>query len=367
MKPFARWKTLRLVIPTVIVLLVGLILLGRRTESDFRKEIAEAEKAREWGEAEALWDRFAARYPASRTPDDLVRHARCELILDKPAKARGLLDAWMRTDRPGTEGWQLSIELRRALGDGDGVNLVMRDMLRSPEARRSAALLTVATFGILTAMNAEESQERLRRWAETEPESPMATVWLLARQFEEFDLGGGSGSGSFDEADKLAARWPSDPDVLRIYVESLFLRGDYEKVRLTMDRWPEDLRDSVAWSRLSGRRALEVDKDPGTAILHFRNVLAKIPHDWRTRYRLSRALSGAGQAEEARVEAKRTVEIRELLDPSGLEAKLKEAFPKGSQPVPSKLIELLTRIDQTELARAWSEWYEAEKLISKIR
>lgn len=367
MKPIARSSATRIVAPLLALIVACSIWFGRTTENDFRKRIAEAEKTRQWPQAEILWDTFVRRYPGSLTPDDLVRQARCALMLDKPAKARKSLDAWLRTERDGTEGWQLSIEIRRALGDSDGVNEIMREMLRSAEARRSMPLLSAATFGILTAMNAEESRERLRRWANAEPDSPLAESWSIARRIEDTDLDGPIGAGSLKEASELAQKWPNDPDVRRVYVEFLFLLGDYEAVKRAMDQWPAEARDSIPWSRLAGRRSLEVDNDPKEAIRHFRSVLERMPQDWRTHYRLARALAGAGLHEEAQAQARRTVEVREMLDPTSLEKILDTTFKKGKPPSPTKLIELLRRIGQTELAQAWLEWYDAERLISKVR
>lgn len=367
MKPFARSSVPRIVLPLLALIVASSIWFGRSTESDFRKRIAEAEKTRQWLRAEELWDTFVLRYPNASMPDDLVRQARCALMLDKPGKALRSLDAWQRTDREGVEGWQLSLEIRRALGDTDGVNAVMLEMLRSAEARRSVTLLSVATFGILTAMNAEESRERLRRWAKAEPDSPLAEAWSLARRLDDSDLDGPIGAGSLEEVSALARKWPSDPDVRRVFVESLFLQGDYEELKRAMDQWPAEARDSVAWARLEGRRSLEVENDPERAIPHFRSVLERVPQDWRTHYRLARALAGAGRHEEAQAQARRTVEIRELLDPDSLEKILDTTFTKGKPPSPTKLIELLRRIGQTDLAQAWLEWYDAERLISKVR
>ncbi|MBI1325040.1 tetratricopeptide repeat protein [bacterium] len=367
MKPFARWNASLFVAALLALILACSIWFGRASEIDFRKRIAEAERTRQWQKAETLWDTFVHRYPGSVTPDDLVREARCALMLDKPAKARRSLDAWLRTEREGTEGWQLSIEIRRALGDSDGVNEIMREMLRSDEARRSLALLSAATFGILTAMNAEESRERLQRWAKAEPDSPLAEAWALARRIEDSDLAGPIGAESLEEVSALAQKWPNDPDVWRVYVESLFLQGDYEEVKRASNQWPAEARNSIAWARLEGRRALEVENDPERAIPHFRSVLERVPQDWRTHYRLARALAGAGRHEEAQAQARRTVEIRELMDPISLEKVLDATFTKGKPPGPTKLIELLRRIGQTELAQAWLEWYDAERLISKVR
>lgn len=368
MKLFVRRTWMLFALPLVLFVVAAIVWFSRPTESDYRKRIAEAEKQRRWNEASSLWDRFDADFPQRLVSGDFVRWARSELVLDRPAKAQILLNRWMRSEDRNPEGWQLCVELRRALGDADGVNRLVSESLQDPEVRRSPGFLTVSTFGLLTVMDPVESRSRLERWAKAEPDSPMAHAWLLHRSLEEVDATGQNGDETLQKARELAKTWPDDPETRRVLVEALFLQGEYDEIRRELANWPaEDSRNSIAWSRLEGRRLLEIENDPRRAIPFFESVVARMPQDWRSRYRLSRALAGADRVEEARKEATRTVEIRELLEPAGLERILKESFPKGKPPNPEKLIVLLSKIDQRELAQAWAEWLEAEKLISSLR
>jgi tetratricopeptide (TPR) repeat protein len=352
----------------VLLVIASIVWFSRPTEVDYRKRIAEAEKERRWDEASSLWYGFEGDFPDRLSASDFVRWARSELVLDRPAKAQALLDRWRRADDRNSEGWQLSIELRRALGDADGVNRLVRESLREPEARRSPGLLTVSTFGLLTVMDPVESRARLERWAKAEPDSPLARAWILQRSLEEVDATGQNGVETLQQARDLVRTWPGDSETRRVLVEALFVQGEYEEIRREMANWPEDdSRESIAWLRLEGRRRLEIENDPKSAIPFFESVVARMPQDWRSRYRLSRALAGANRVEEARKEATRTVEIRELLEPAGLERILKEAFPQGKPPNPEKLNTLLRKIDQVELAQAWGEWQKAEKLISSLK
>jgi len=337
-------------------------------ETILRRQIGEAEKVRNWIEASSLWDRYELEYPENLTSEDFVRRARCELVLNRPATAQKMLDRWKSFDRRDPSGWQISVELRRALGDMDGVNRQIREALRDADARRLPSFLTVSTFGLLTVMDPAESRSRLERWAKTEPDSPLSRTWLIQRSLEEVDATGQLGAETLQQARELAKKWPGDSEIRRVLVEALFVQGDYESIRQEMKQWPaDDSRDAVGWLRLEGRRLLEIEKDAAGAVPLFESVLTRMPQDWRSRYRLSRALAGAGRAAEARKEATRTVEIRELLEPASLEPVLKEAFPRGKPPNPVKLIVFLQKIEQVELAQAWQDWRVAEKLFESLR
>lgn len=368
MKSVERRTLLLFAVPIVFFAVVSIVWITRPTEVDYRKRIAKAEKERRWNEAITLWYGLESDFPQSLTASDYVRWARGELVLDRPAKAQSLLDRWREAGDRDPEGWQLCIELRRALGDADSVNRLVRESLRDTEARRSPGFLTVSTFGLLTVMDPVESRARLERWAKAEPDSPLARTWILQRSLEEIDATGQNGVETLQQARELARTWPGDAETRRVLVEALFVQGEYDEIRREMANWPEDdSRDSTAWLRLEGRRRLEIENDPKSAIPFFESVVARMPQDWRSRYRLSRALAGANRVQEARKEATRTVEIRELLEPAGLERILKEAFPQGKPPNPEKLNILLRKIDHVELAQAWDEWLEAEKLISSFR
>ena len=90
-----------------------------------------------------------------------------------------------------------------------------------------------------------------------------------------------------------------------------------------------------------------------------------MPHDWKTRYRLARALAASGKIEESRNEARRMSEIRESLDPIQLGELLKSALPKGRSPEPDRLVGLLKKIGLNPLADAWIQWESDQKILNR--
>ena len=51
------------------------------------------------------------------------------------------------------------------------------------------------------------------------------------------------------------------------------------------------------------RWQLDYEGRPDEALAAFRRALEELPHDWRTRYRLARALEAVGRRDEARAPA----------------------------------------------------------------
>lgn len=350
-----------------ILLVLTLLMLSGRSQSDHRKRIAEAERTRKPIEVLAAWDAFAADYPEALSAEDMVRWARACLAADRPSQASTILDRWSSRDVTGADGWVLRIELSRALGDADAIAHTLAMTLKRPEARHSLSFLSTATFGILTMMSPDEMRERLRRWSDTESGEPLAKAWLLNRQFADASELGIDVARLSDEARELVSRHPESAEARRVLTEMLFEQGYYAEASQVLAGWPVGSRNSVSYERLEGRRLLEIAGDATPAIASFRKVLEVMPHDWRTRYRLSKALARSGRMDEARAEARQTVAIREALEPTTLERLLKAAFPSGSEPEPQSLIPLLRSVGLTELAGAWQERSATQRLLGKVR
>ena len=59
----------------------------------------------------------------------------------------------------------------------------------------------------------------------------------------------------------------------------------------------------------------------------FARALEELPHDWKTRVRLARALRVAGRDDDARREAEAVARLRERLDPAAITPRLTRADP----------------------------------------
>jgi hypothetical protein len=85
-----------------------------------------------------------------------------------------------------------------------------------------------------------------------------------------------------------------------------------------------------------------------------REAISEFPHDWRTHYRLARALQIVNRSDEAQKEAEIVRRIRELLDPLTLGHKLDAAFAHLDQPEAlATLADACARVGLTRLADAW--------------
>ena len=143
------------------------------------------------------------------------------------------------------------------------------------------------------------------------------------------------------------------PGVREALVTALADAGEPEQGRAYLDGWPEDARDARYW-RLRGRWDLEHDRRADRAVAAFRTALEAFPQDWRTHYRLARALQIVNQPDQARQEAEAVGRIRELLDPMTLGPKLDAAFAHLGDPAAIRtLAELCARVGLVRLAEAW--------------
>ena len=131
--------------------------------------------------------------------------------------------------------------------------------------------------------------------------------------------------------------------------------GEIERGREALDAWPGPERDARYW-RLRGRWDLEYDRQYAAAVEALRRALAELPHDWKTRVRLARALQNLGHHDEARAEAETVARLRELLDPSALGPRLANDLDPARRDDPkavADIADLCARAGLTRLAAAW--------------
>src|SRR6185312_14854263 len=98
----------------------------------------------------------------------------------------------------------------------------------------------------------------------------------------------------------LIERNPQHLGVREALVLALADAGEVERGRAVLDAWPAGTaRDDLRYLRLRGRWDLDYDQQPERAVEVFRRVLAELSNDWKTYYRLSRALRALGRTDEA--------------------------------------------------------------------
>ena len=136
---------------------------------------------------------------------------------------------------------------------------------------------------------------------------------------------------------------------------------------MILDEWPESGRDARYW-RLRGRWDLEYDHRPEQAALAFQKALAELPHDWRSWYRLARALRMLYRDRESHEAAEMEGRIREVLDPLLLEPRLNAAFDQMDDVGARRdLARLCQQVGLKRLADAWRRKYPTKPSLKPVR
>ena len=129
--------------------------------------------------------------------------------------------------------------------------------------------------------------------------------------------------------------------------------GEADRSQATLEEWPAQEHDGRYW-RLRGRFELEHDHLSQQAVNSLQKALRDFPQDWRTHYRLARALKNLGRLDEARREAETVSRLRELLDPLFLVPRLEASFAQLDKPTTREsLAEVCAGVGLDHLADAW--------------
>jgi thioredoxin-like negative regulator of GroEL len=155
------------------------------------------------------------------------------------------------------------------------------------------------------------------------------------------------------ELTSLLARAPGDLPTREALIIALADAGEPDRGRVVLDAWPKTARDARYW-RLRGRWDLDYDHLPEPASQAFARALADLPQDWKTRFRLARALHALGREDDSRREAEAVGRIREALEAESLGPRLSSDLDRTDDPVALRdLAGLCARAGLTHLADAW--------------
>lgn len=311
-----------------------------------------ATEARDWAVALADWRAVNASPLANgRT---LLAEARAALAIDRAGEAEPALRLATLADPSDPQPWRLWLEILRvedrpteALRVGlAGVEAV------APDGR--LGVLRALTLALLADLPDELARDTLTRWSAGEGGVPDPDA--LAALYQRMNTMPRAGDpGRADRVARLTDLLKREPGRLaarEALVTALADSGETVLGRQVLEGWPAEGRDARFW-RLKGRWELEYDRRPGEAAVSFARALGELPHDWKTRVRLARALRSIGQEAEARREAEAVGRLRERLDPASLGPLLLAALegpgPKGRQ----DLADLCAGVGLTSLAEAW--------------
>jgi thioredoxin-like negative regulator of GroEL len=305
----------------------------------------------DWPAAARLWHEYNAGPRVSAA--SLSSEARAALAAGRAAQAEGVLREAVARDPVSVEPWLLMLELMRVEDRPiDAVRTGWAAYEAVPAASRRDVLRAL-TLALLADTPDELARRTLDGWLTADPADINARVAFYRRQAAGPRDGGPIRSERIAALTRLLEQHPDHPAVREALVLDLADAGDPPRGRAVLDAWPAAGRDA-RYYRLLGRWQLDFEGKPAEAVASFRRALEELPHDWKTHYRLARALNAAGQPEAARVEAETVAALREALDPARLGARLDADLAQLDQPSARRdLAELCQRVGLKRLAEAW--------------
>ena len=305
----------------------------------------------EWNTALKQWRTINATKDANGLTH--LGEARACLALGRAMQAERSLRQSIAADPRDPEPWRLLLEIFQveertieALASG----WEALDKVR-PDARR--LLLRELTFSLLADLSDERVRTALRRWIDADPDDVDARIALLQRIAVQPRASDPDRKSLLDEMESIVASHPGHVTAREALVTALADAGEPDRGRSLLNEWPANARDARYW-RLRGRWDLEYDHRPLEAVNAFRAAIAELPQDWRSWYRLARALRVLGREDESREAAAAVSRIREVLDTLVLGPRLAAAVDHLDDA--STLSDLAALSNQAGLVRLGQAW-----------
>ncbi len=348
------WRLAMIASATVLGgLLVALFaadrILGRPAR--LAEQAEQAARIRDWEAAARAWhehNEYGSAHPIS-----LLAEARAWLAIGHAARAERALDRAIAADRVPPEPYLLLLEMLRVEGRTiEAQDLGWRAYESVPETSRRLVLKAL-TLALLADAPEAVARGTLSRWSAVDPDDFEARIALLRRMAANPRPDDPRLSARIAEIRAILDRHPDSISAREALILALAESGDPEQGQAVLEAWPEASRD-VRFDRIKGRWVLENDRKPAAAIPLFRQTLGRLPHDWKTRNRLARALNATGQEAKAQQEARAVERLREILDPGALGRRLDADLAKLDEPKSRlDLADLCESVGLDRLAEAW--------------
>jgi tetratricopeptide (TPR) repeat protein len=297
----------------------------------------------------AIW---ASRWRTVLSPADEAAKALAE---GRAARGERALTRASALDPTDPRLWELRLEILRVEDRQVEAQRVGWEAYRAVVGRDRRLILRAMTLALLADTPEDVARATLAHWVEADPEDVDAQVALIQRVAASPRVGDPDRAARVASLSRIVASRPDHIAAREALVLTLADSGDSDRGRAVLEAWPEALRDA-RYHRLRGRWDLEYDRRPARAVDSFRASLEELPQDWRTRYRLARALQNAGQEAEAKRAAEAVERLREALDPLALGRRLDKDLAALDDPESRvDLADLCERAGLNRLADAWRE------------
>jgi thioredoxin-like negative regulator of GroEL len=336
---------------TISVLLVLISWLACDSPTVLQNKAEASARAGDWGAALQYWKAFNATTAAHGF--SYLGEARAYLALSRAGQAEISLQRAIATEPSDPEAWQLLLQILfiedRTL-EAQRIGWKAYANIRS-EAR--PALLRTVTLGLLTDLPNDQIRTMLQRWINADPDDLNAQIALWKRIILQPHPTDPDRPTVVAALEALLVKYPDQVAVREVLITALADAGEPDRGRALLKTWPQSMQDARYW-RLRGRWDLEYDHQPQHAVSALQTALVDLPQDWRSWYRLARALHIVGRDGESGKAAQAVTCIREALDPLVLEPRLDAAFDHLGDPAALRdLAGFCSQIGLKQLAEAW--------------
>lgn len=335
----------------ILVLLVTITWLASDSSTSLRNRAEIAARTGDWDVALQCWRKINATGAARSS--SYLGEARACLALGRAGQAEHSLREAISANQSDLQSWQLLLEI---LFVEDRTFEVQRLGWEAynyihPNARRD--LLRTLTIGLLADLPDEQVRTTLRRWINADPHDVNAQIALWRRILLQPRATDPDRPSILAALEALLTNHPGHLNAREALIIALADAGEADRGRVLLDTWPEAMRDARYW-RLRGRWDLEYDHRPQQSIIALQTALVDLPQDWRSWYRLARALHMVGRETESQQAAEAVSRIREVLDPLVLEPRMHAAFEHLDDPIAvHELATFCRHAGLNRLADAW--------------
>jgi tetratricopeptide (TPR) repeat protein len=348
---YTSWVRIALAGITISLFLVLIRWLASDSPTRLRSKAEAATQAGNWHAAVQYWRAInATSFAQSYT---YLGEARACLALGQAVQAESSLHRAITADPSVAESSQLLLQI-----------LLIED--RTLEAQQLGwkvyayiglearpALLRALTLGLLTELPDDQIRIILHQWIDADPGDLNAQIALWQRISLQPRASDPDRPSVLAALEALLAKHPDHISTREALITVLADSGEPDRGRVLLEGWPMLKRDARYW-RLRGRWDLEYDHRPQQAVAALQTALVDLPQDWRSWYRLARALHILGRDDESQRATEAVTRIREVLDPLILEPRLHAAFDNLNDPAALRdLAALCKQVGLKQLAEAW--------------
>ena len=293
---------------------------------------------------------WVARSPSRPEPEDEAAEA---LSRGQAARAERALIRSCRLDPLDPEPWVVRLEILCVEDRRIEAQKVGWRAYQDVGQRDRRRVLRAFTLALLADASDDLARSTLARWVEADPQDVAAQVALIQRIAASPRAGDPDRAARIAALSRIVSAHPEHVEAREALVLALADAGEPDRGRSVLGAWPEASRDA-RYHRLRGRWDLEYDHAPARAVESFRASLEELPQDWRTCYRLARALRNAGKHAEANRAAEAVERLREALDPLAMGHRLdRDLADLDDAKSRLDLADLCERAGLKRLAEAW--------------